>query len=1123
MARGKNTATAIAPLTTETPQSTQSRTLSSAIPVTVTAVSWERHLAIVIVVAQAIWAIAVPIKNVAVISNPTFRVDSVETETHAHWDPQYHGVNSSASFVIPGDAIVPTLEQVLDIVIGQREIRSNFETIGSFDLDTAYQLLVPTDFHVVSKYYTMLFQATEFPGGVMTPRTRYFGNDVGAIPDDALGVWVQPKNASGQGGSDWLLQLSCSQENAKLQGTCCFQGNTTHVCYDFPKKDDDPRRYEAADLHEMMRGSTTNPPTAGFANNIGQLHLINIFHETMTALFNTKSWKKTLEIMQYVASDDEALANAFPSVLNKDDGHPIILESNADNFELRVDMLKTRNIESCLLSETLSSRFYTRAFVLELIQSKLLEYEQYAPRARYEPVSDAGTKRIGGMTLASVTTASMQLKLDKKLNGEQVYGSSLRMLEYMAYYPEYYSYLQHDVHASTQAHAAYDSFTFSILGSATSGLNTFKDDWWGNTMGVFRLCELPKSTGMDPWWDDELQIAAWFQRLEASINASFYIFDRHLDIQPANLVLNDDLKTCCHRAFFKALTKLAFLSLLGVSQLPTYLVFMSNINGGARPWFLTTMLRYALTGETIAGTRYEFSYSRDSASRRDDGSAWVAVPLLHAMLRNFGATKSLGMIVKEFNQTFPTLVATEYGQVHFTDQAHCKLGFLTQNVSEETNTIQKVMDKIYPSVVGSVRDILDAIPELHERMTREVAEKHGITIADLRNEMFTGSPSGPINAPAIGSPVFWTPTAFTAGMLKMWPGATPPPRTIETFRNVTACYRTLEMRYLNQSVRCWVEPGDIRVSRVEHSANLVRNIIFSNWSISLALNAIAIFITAEFISRLWYAWRITRFQDINVWVALQLNFQGLGVLSFLQIVLLAVSTIPLLLGFRLPVDNVFIVDSPMQHWPKAIKDIFVTLSVSWFNHLGYEIVNHFIFLRQVSIWFSHFRMRALSMSLILILRIATPDKMQEAEYELLKLILAILIAVLLGALSALMPLHRQRHQQHSQRGNSIHCLGCSVAPSGSRNSKRDNIVVACLQKHGMPLNKHGLLGFSYRQHGWALVGLLVEGWELTERAKRPQQKPSATGERSQYVICKGMCRIPVPTDDSGHIKCILYS
>ncbi|KAF1320222.1 hypothetical protein FI667_g12647, partial [Globisporangium splendens] len=372
------------------------------------------------------------------------------------------------------------------------------------------------------------------------------------------------------------------------------------------------------------------------------------------------------------------------------------------------------------------------------------------------------------------------------------------------------------------------------------------------------------------------------------------------------------------------------------------------------------------------------------------------MPLLHAMLRNFGAAKSLDMIAKEFNQTFPTLVATEQGEVRFVDQGHCRLGFLMLNVSDETNAIQKVMDKIYASVVNSVRDI---------------AEKHDVTMPDLRDEMFTDSPSGPQSIPWAALPVLWTPTTFAAGMLKMWPGMMPPPRVIEALRNATLCYRTLELRYLNQSVCCWVEPNDVHVSHVEHSANLLRSIIFSNWFIGSVLNAIAIFVAAGFTSRLWYAWHIACFQSLNDWVELQLNFQGLGVPSFQQIVLLAMSTIPLLLGFHLPVDNVFIVDSVMQHRSKGVKDFFVTLSVTWFNRSDHETSNHFIVLREVSIWISHFRLRVLSMTLGLILRLAMPDKMQEVEYELLKLILTVVVAVVLGGVTALVPLYRQHHRQ----------------------------------------------------------------------------------------------------------------
>lgn len=614
--------------------SPRKKTPHAAAPASVS--SWERHVAMLIVLVQAFWAIAVPIKNVIVISNPTFRVDSVETETSAY---NFPASEDNTPLVIPGKDIVPLLQKVLHIVIGDRGIRSIFEASGSFDLDTVYQLLTPEGFHVASQYYAMVFQATEFPGGIMTPRSGYF--DAQSLPDDALGVWVRPTNASE---SDWLIRLACSAEDAKLQGTRCFQGNTTHVCYDFPKPGE-VRRYEDVELQDMRANS-------GFANNIGQLYLIEVFHSTMAKLFSSKSWKKTLENVQYVVEADEALANAFSSVYHEEDGRPLILETNADEFSLPIATLATRNLDSCVFSELFSSKFYTKAFVLKLIQSTLQQYDMYEPNAvlvvppsqtdailkpvlafdllitsgaRYEPVSDSGSKRIAGVTLATVKTASMRLKLDKKLNGEQVYGSSLRMLDYMACYPEYYSYLQHQVtHLDTSTagspSTAYDSIKFSILGSGTSGLNTFKGDWWANTMEVYRLRELSRMTAtspvVDPWWDDERKIASWFQKLESSPDAPFYLFDKYIDVKTRGVVLNDDPKTACHRAFFKTLTKIAFLSLLGSTQLPSYLIFMSNINGGARPWFATTMQKFELYGETIAGIRHAFSYSRDTAPRK---------------------------------------------------------------------------------------------------------------------------------------------------------------------------------------------------------------------------------------------------------------------------------------------------------------------------------------------------------------------------------------------------------------------------------------------------------------------------------------------------------------------------
>lgn len=588
----------------------------------------ERRIAIFIVLVQAVWAIAVPIKNVAMITNPVFRADSIDTENSAYeFSP-----SENATMIVAGRDVVPLLQKVLSIVLDKRVIRGNFESVDSFDLDTVYQLLSPEDFHVISQYYALVFQATELPGGVMTPRPQYFNTrNESELPADALGVWIRPTEPSQ---SDWFLRLSCSTENAKLDGTRCFQGNTSDVCYDFPKKGD-VRRYENVDL-EPFRNSS------GMVNNIGLLFLIEVFHSTMAALFSTKNWKKTLESVQFVTSADAALNNAFSSVYASD-GRPLIAEKHATAFSLPMSLLQTKNLESCVNSEIIGARFYTKAFVLKLIQSALVNYDVYDPAealiqlpnqtnaivssilsfdlvltsgARYAPMSDAGSKRFAGITLATVSAASMHLKLDKKLNGEQVFGSSIRMLEYMAYYPEYYSYLQHEL--KTAADEPFDQVSLTILGGGTSGLFTFKGSWWGNTMAVYRLRERSRDSGsavrIDPWWDDEAEFALWFEKLERTADAPFHMFDKYMDIEPHQVVLKDNSMTACHRAFFKALTKVAFLSLLSLTQLPSYLIFMSNING-ATAWFRTTMHKNELYGETIDGARYAFSYSLDAVTR----------------------------------------------------------------------------------------------------------------------------------------------------------------------------------------------------------------------------------------------------------------------------------------------------------------------------------------------------------------------------------------------------------------------------------------------------------------------------------------------------------------------------
>lgn len=594
---------------------------------------WERLVVLLIIIVQAVWAIAIPVKNVVMMTNPEFRADSTTTES-----AEYTFLPSeNVTVAIPGRDIVPLLRDVLRVALGQRMIRENFEAAGAFDLDSAYQLLSPEDFHVIAQYYTILFQTTEFPGGIMTPRAQHFNtDDIAKLPQDTLGVWVRPTDTTK---TNRFIRLSCSAENAKLDGTRCLQSGTPFVCYDFPVKGA-VRDYEHVSFDRLR-------DTAGLANNIGQLYLIEVFHSTMATLFGTRSWKKTLDAIQFSTLPNVALTNAFASVFS-DDGRPMILEKYVDTFNLPLAVMSTTNLESCEVSELFSSKFYTKAYALQLIQTALNEYGLYDSTAvvvhppnqteaivapileydlfitsgvRYEPMSDAGSRNLAGVTVASMSTAATRFKLDKKVDGTQAYGTSLRMLQFMASYPEYYSYQRRELR-KTASGTAFDVVEYSVLGSSSSGLNTFKANWWANTMGVYRLRELPADPAsttrvFDKWWDEEAKFARWFANLERSDDAPFHLFDKYLDIAPHQVVINDNPLTACHRAFFRTLTKITYLSILTFSQLPSYAVFMSNINGGAAPWFKTMMLRSELYGETIAGGRHAFTFSSDDTTRED--------------------------------------------------------------------------------------------------------------------------------------------------------------------------------------------------------------------------------------------------------------------------------------------------------------------------------------------------------------------------------------------------------------------------------------------------------------------------------------------------------------------------
>ena len=192
---------------------------------------------------------------------------------------------------------------------------------------------------------------------------------------------------------------------------------------------------------------------------------------------------------------------------------------------------------------------------------------------------------------------------------------------------------------------------------------------------------------------------------------------------------------------------------------------------------------------------------------------------------------------------------------------------------------------------------------------------------------------------SLGSPIYWRPTPLTAGLLKFIPAITPPSKTVAALRNATRCYATLELAYLNGSVRCWVEPSNVGKTKVQYAAEALRKLLFSTWAISVVLNITAMLITLDYARKLYGAYRITRFKGVDAYVAVTLSLEAFGILSLSQTFQMTISTLPMLLTFHLAADPTFMLNYAAATYPKLVKDVVVALSMTWFFKFGLEATN----------------------------------------------------------------------------------------------------------------------------------------------------------------------------------------
>ncbi|KAJ0403856.1 hypothetical protein P43SY_004829 [Pythium insidiosum] len=1053
-------------------------------------------LALLVVALQALWAVIVPLKNIASVVYPTVRPDGSRMQTLPYlWSDPDVGASFAVDepLVVRGSDVVPLLKDVLDVVLSSDHVRYELTERGAFEIEAVLKLLDLDGFAVVSRYYALVHQSAEFPAGRLTPRAF-------TAPDarDRLMVLLRDtSDAAASSPRDIAIDLQCSESHAWLEGTTCV-GPDGLPCSE--RDPEETRTYADVRLAAAAAAS-------GLENSVALLSIVDFFHTAVSAVLATQDWAAALEDLGFNQTTAAALDGGLACALQ--DGAPYLLDRDAFLVGILPAQMDTAQLDSCVAAELVVAQFYVRALVLQLLQDALTAHALFnaatprvvvpsnldailAPVFRFNLSVSSGA-RVGKRTrktttllqhlhVATATSVAAQFKFDRRPTTPA--GSSLRLLQQMAAYPDIVSRVTAET-VDAGGGSAYDRQTLRLLGWVGSDVPAFKDSFTASSLAMLPLRELAPGAARQQAlavWDAEQQFAAWFRDLEATAAAPFKLLSKHLRVLSAARVAptDDNAATRCQRALFKVLGKVALLALLEVSLPASYLLFMGETANGARSWLVNQIYREELVGETFSGDRVAFAYRSGASVRKDDGSAWVVVPLLQAMVSALGKDDALTAILLELDRSLALFLKEMNGNVNLPDAMQCKLSGVDANAVIAGDSLEEIVAKIQPGLQAALLDLVEQLPAIASAFRTAMTNK-GLDWPTLSEEQLLGNAAITNSTEGRGPPGDWAFTVFTAGLAKFWPPKTPTPEAIERFRNATVCYDVLDTRRLVPGVRCFVEPQSVVVVRTEFRSERLREFFLGVWSSSIMLNTMAGMVVFKYLRKLVKAWQVTRFECLDLEVALQLNLQGLGVLSFAQSLLLLVASLPLLLSLHVSHDPMFLPFFGREKRSKPLGDVLVALAMTWFVKLGFDVCNAWISPKRPVDWLHLFRVRWLAIALVLVLRLVTPERAGDDAYVMWRLVLTCLVSLGLGAACTVIVFLPERP-------------GKVVDADQKENH---DAVVAALVKQNLPLNRYGVLGRTSK--GWSKTGLIVEGWRLGRAADGTE------------VLRKDGGEIPLPT------------
>ncbi|DBA04640.1 TPA: hypothetical protein N0F65_012223 [Lagenidium giganteum] len=806
-------------------------------------------------------------------------------------------------------------------------------------------------------------------------------------------------------------------------------------------------RLTLVDLEMTTRGM-------GWQNKVSLMGFVTNIHTAMRKLFATHKW-----------SDGYNQIYPWRSEHTRDPGRLYhnswaIAGTYIDSWEQYL-FAGFQRVESCFGSEFIMSYYYSSVFACRIIQSTLMNLGLYDASdlvqipydfenvrqqmfAHDVYITSAAGSRLFAETVESVQSAVLTSnvssfaawKHDRPMEGPTLMGNSMRMLQYMHWYPNsYYSYLNVSVANDTVV------ADWRQLGALYAGFNGFKFDLLHNLMGVYRMAERNGNADAMHWFDEEQEVARWSKAHEDNDTNSLVKLAETIwaDDSPTKYEGTKPQQRGCMQALLRKLAQVAWIMALKQKPSLSHLVFMS-MDGADQPsaWFQARMGSNALWGEAITGLRVSFTFAPDRNDTVVTTSSWVLVPLLKALHDAWGTPQLLLTLTQEVNTTLPSLVDVDAGRLMLHDASNCAFGFGTLGVNANDDKAA-VWRKIQPRMEQLVATVVDRVDVVYSQLLKQTSGVVSVPHEYVVDNRTSDSISYP------GPPVYWQHTALGVGLLRLASQVHPTDADVQKLRSSMVCYDTLEMRFLNLSVRCWAEPNSVMETRWRYESLGLRLVEFATWGVCVVLNAIGMMICLRYVWALLRVLLLHGLSDLTLATACDLGLQEIGVLSLDATAVMALTVLPTLVMHHMP-----------GHATNAmVAEVMALLGLTWPFQVGLQLGRQCLRLQHHSRWLSVYagRMRWV-VALVVLVPLRRCFHITSYHSGLVKLVVSCSVSLVLGLASALVALL-------------VDIPSASVAVTDE--------LSAAMRRHGFYRNRYGLL--CQRTPQWSHAGLVLEGWK----------------------------------------------